>query len=161
MKLQSSLKQWSKPLCRHLLIGSSIVLVMWNFGISFCFNVDDSVHYAFFLAKLNPINIPRGAYVIFEHIVLNEKKRLIKKVIGITHDEIKVKNNEVWVNEAKVGEIKSYSKTGLPLSPIQESCIPEGFIFAAGTHPDSFDSRYENFGLVPICEVLARAYPVF
>ena len=161
MKLKRSLKEWSKPLCRHLVIGSSIVLMMWGFGVSFCFNVDDSLHYAFFVAKLNPINVSRGAYVIFEHTVLGQKKRLIKRVIGVAHDEIKVKGNEVWVNEKKIGKLKSFSKTGLPLSSIQASVIPEGFIFVAGTHPDSFDSRYENFGLVPICEVLARAYPVF
>ena len=160
MKLKSSLKQWSRLLCRHLLIGSSIVLMMWGLRVSFCFNVDDSVHYAFFLAKLNPITVPRGAYVIFEHTVWGAKKRLIKKVVGIAHDEIKVRNNEVWVNETMVGKLKPSSKTRL-LSPIQEKIVPEGFVFAAGTHPNSFDSRYENFGLVPISEVLARAYPVF
>jgi len=154
-------KLWSNPLCRHVGIGISIILTMWGLGWSFCFNVDDSLSHSFFLVQLNPHVIPRDSYVIFDHTILGQQRRLVKKVVGIAQDEIQVKQDEVWVNEKRIGKIKPYSKEGLSLSRIAPGIIPEGFIFAAGTHKDSFDSRYENFGLVQKSQILARAYPVF
>ncbi|HEV2523950.1 MAG TPA: S26 family signal peptidase, partial [Gammaproteobacteria bacterium] len=60
-----------------------------------------------------------------------------------------------------IAAVKSYSEAGLPLNPIPPGIIPQGYLFVQGTHPDSFDSRYEAFGLIPVSRVLARAYPLF
>ena len=39
--------------------------------------------------------------------------------------------------------------------------IPEGMVFVAGTHSDSFDSRYKEFGFVPLETVRGQVWPLF
>ena len=46
---------------------------------------------------------------------------------------------------------------GRPLTPISPMRIPPGYVFVAGDHPRSFDSRYKEFGLVPIEKVWGKA----
>lgn len=51
---------------------------------------------------------------------------------------------------------KTYTKTGQPLSRLPFKRVPAGFVFVQGDHPDSFDSRYEEFGLVHEKHLKAR-----
>lgn len=46
---------------------------------------------------------------------------------------------------------------GKPLTPISAASVPEGYVFVAGDNPNSFDSRYEEFGLVPIEKIWGKA----
>lgn len=46
---------------------------------------------------------------------------------------------------------------GKPLTPISAAIVPEGYVFVAGDNPNSFDSRYEEFGLVPIEKIWGKA----
>lgn len=41
------------------------------------------------------------------------------------------------------------TKDGNLLTPLKADVVPEGYVFVAGDHLRSFDSRYEEFGLVP------------
>lgn len=49
------------------------------------------------------------------------------------------------------------TKYGDPLTPLRAERIPAGYVFVAGDHPRSFDSRYEEFGLVPLDKIWGRA----
>jgi conjugal transfer pilin signal peptidase TrbI len=147
--------------CRHLFIGMCIVLSMWGFGLSFCINVSDSLPQRFFVLTTNPEDIPRGAYVVFNHTIKNKKACLLKQVAGVAGDVIRFEGKGLFINGHYIATAKSYSEAGLPLNPILPSIIPENYLFVRGTHPDSFDSRYEAFGLIPTSRVLARAYPLF
>jgi hypothetical protein len=54
------------------------------------------------------------------------------------------------------------TKEGNPLTPlsvnnISEGIIPSGYVFVAGDNPNSFDSRYEEFGLVPMKKIWGKA----
>lgn len=168
MKVQKILPNLLKALlkrhpnkCRHLLIGICIVLLMWGFGLSFCINVSDSLPQHFFVLTTNPKNVPRGAYVVFEHTIKDKKTRLLKQVQGIAGNVIRVERKDLFINGHYIAAVKSYSEAGVPLNPIPPGIIPQGYLFVRGTHPDSFDSRYEAFGLIPLSRVLARAYPLF
>jgi signal peptidase I len=46
---------------------------------------------------------------------------------------------------------------GDPLTPLSAKIIPEGALFVLGDHPRSFDSRYEEFGLVPVDKIWGKA----
>jgi signal peptidase I len=46
---------------------------------------------------------------------------------------------------------------GDPLTPLSAKIIPEGALFVLGDHPHSFDSRYEEFGLVPVDKIWGKA----
>lgn len=102
------------------------------------------------------------------------RKRLAKRILGLPGDQI-IKNREritikVVGNKgarskpvkAKPLKIKALpllraTKEGNILTPLSAIYIPEGYVFVAGDHPRSFDSRYEEFGLVPIDKIWGRA----
>jgi signal peptidase I len=50
---------------------------------------------------------------------------------------------------------------GKPLTPLLATSVPEGYVFVAGDNPNSFDSRYEEFGLVPREKIWGKAIVVF
>lgn len=50
---------------------------------------------------------------------------------------------------------------GKPLTPIFAASVPEGYVFVAGDNLNSFDSRYEEFGLVPMEKIWGKAIAVF
>ncbi len=68
----------------------------------------------------------------------------IKYIAGVEGDYVKREGNKIYVNEKLIGEAKE--DTGL--HPIDSKEIPKGYVFVRGTHEDSLDSRYEEFGLV-------------
>ena len=88
----------------------------------------------------------KNQYISFEHPQLNIL--LAKQVIGIAGDCISIKDNHICINDQVYGDILERSKSGLDLHPIAEGIIPEGYLFVYAPHPDSFDSRYQEFGLV-------------
>jgi signal peptidase I len=49
------------------------------------------------------------------------------------------------------------TKDGKPLTPLNVDIIPPGYVFVAGDHVRSFDSRYEEFGLVPMAHLWGKA----
>ena len=70
-------------------------------------------------------------------------------------------NNEVWVNDLLVGNLKSHTLDGKALTPIKSQTIPAGWMFVYATHPDSFDSRYIEFGLVNINKAIGVVKPLW
>lgn len=84
-----------------------------------------------------------------------------KRVVGLPGDQItKTKN---WLKiKAKNSSIISIfpllekTKNGQVLTPLSFKIIPEGHLFVGGDHPRSFDSRYEEFGLVPMESVWGK-----
>lgn len=83
---------------------------------------------------------------------------VIKRVAGVSGDSVKVENRHVLVNGILVGRAKETSRTGEPLVAIDEGVIPLNYFFAAGDHPDSFDSRYERPGLISTDTIKGRAF---
>ena len=49
------------------------------------------------------------------------------------------------------------TKDGRPLTPLKVDTVPPGYVFVAGDHVRSFDSRYEEFGLVPMDHLWGKA----
>ena len=45
----------------------------------------------------------------------------------------------------------------IPEGIIPKGIIPPGYVFVAGDNPNSFDSRYEEFGLVPMEKIWGKA----
>ena len=51
----------------------------------------------------------------------------------------------------------SIFKGTIPEGIIPKGIIPPGYVFVAGDNPNSFDSRYEEFGLVPMEKIWGKA----
>ena len=59
------------------------------------------------------------------------------------------------------GVILKMSSSGKSYSPIQSGTIPEGYVYVCGSHPDSFDSRYAEFGLIRVENIREKLWPLF
>ena len=142
--------------------GLLIVLLVCLTGVFPVFSLTDSLaHHAFVASKYNH-NINRNDYVLFKAKLPGEttQKQLLKQVVGVPGDTIAIKNGQCFINEHPVGTIQLNTLSGQTLNPLQPQTIPEGKLFVAGNHERSFDSRYQELGLINIQEV-SKAYAIF
>ncbi len=91
-------------------------------------------------------------------------KPLAKRVLGLPADQIvrdkdgvKVKLFESQTSNSKPLALLQATRDGKPLTPLNIQMIPQGYVFVAGDNPNSFDSRYEEFGLVPMEKIWGKA----
>jgi len=85
----------------------------------------------------------------------------VKRVAGVAGQKVTLQGRQVFIDGKPVGYAKPRSLRGVPLSPIKEGVIPEGYVYAQAPHPDSLDSRYEVTGLIQTARVVGRAYAIF
>ena len=84
-----------------------------------------------------------------------------KRVCGLPGDVVTVQDRLVQVNGAFVGLAKTHAFDHQPLAPIAPLVIPADHYFVQGTAADSFDSRYQDSGLVRAEQVLGVVVPLF
>lgn len=71
-----------------------------------------------------------------------------KRLMGIPGDRIQIKINQLYVEDTLIGSLQEATQEGKSLHPNKAIVIPQGYVFVSADHPRSFDSRYEEFGLV-------------
>jgi len=105
---------------------------------------------AMVLVKGSPYK--KGDYVTVEHhrpLYLLDEVQFTKQVAGLPGDQV------------KIGALHPQNHQGQKLTPLKVATIPEGYVFLKGEHPDSYDSRYEEFGLVKTEHIVGRTWPLF
>lgn len=115
----------------------------------------DEVNYILTLKRAFPFQRPivRGDIVsIIGHTpqyggLVPGKHIFAKRVLGLPGDLIVRKKNSLRVG-SQILPLLTETYEGQPLTPLDHNVVPEGSLFVAGSHPRSFDSRYEEFGLV-------------
>ncbi|WP_027702713.1 signal peptidase I [Metaclostridioides mangenotii] len=104
--------------------------------------------------------------IVFESEILQDngksKKDLVKRVIGVEGDRIKIQDSNVYVNDKLLDE-KVYIYDNYTSGDI-DITVPKGKIFAMGDNRErSLDSRAQEVGLVDedsvIGKVMVRLYP--
>lgn len=75
--------------------------------------------------------------------------RFLKRIDAVEGDSIQLK------------DVKRQTLTGKPLTPLKKEIVPKGFVFVQADHKDSFDSRYEEFGLVSVQHIRGRGFPLW
>lgn len=152
-------------LVKHLVAAPILIVSTWScctfLGLNIGHNLYDSVPYKWFVTSKRFGKLQRGQYVVFQQIIDGKRALLVKKIIGVPGCKVVVDQNEFWVGDQYVGVAKKISKLGKPLQAAKSGVIPEHYYFVAGTSPDSFDSRYAEFGLVEEKRVVSRAFPVW
>jgi conjugal transfer pilin signal peptidase TrbI len=121
-------------------------------------NVSDSLPFSFFLStKLR--DIEPQMYVALEH----PKSSLLiaKQVIGLPGDVMKIRNHTLYINGISYGSIREKTRSGYSIESINEGVIPEGYVFVYAPHPDSYDSRYAEFGLIAVSQLKEKLWPIF
>ena len=126
-------------------------------------NVSESLDDVRYLLILKSSNIKRGDIVSIrghspqyagEHI-------FTKRVVGLPGDWI-IQNKTHLTLKAQNGAfaitlpLLNQTKEGQSLTPLSLDVVPEGYLFITGDHLRSFDSRYEEFGLVPMKKIYGK-----
>lgn len=125
-----------------LLICGTVLFLLWAIAITqikIIFLNSDSIPYKICLQVYN-LKPKKDSLCAFNF----KGRTFVKYLVGTAGDEVKYVGKVIYVGLTRVGEAKT---TDL-LSPTSEGKIPEGYVFVAGTHEDSFDSRYKEFGLI-------------
>ncbi len=86
---------------------------------------------------------------------------VIKQIIGQAGDQLSYDDKgSLWLEGYKVGKPHPTTRDGKPLTPIPAGTIPEGHVFLYAPASRSFDSRYQEFGLVPLIALQGRLLPI-
>jgi len=137
-------------------IACSFFLVTPPFGVRR--NISDSLPYTYFFSR--PFReIQRDQYVSFTHP--KSQLPLAKRIVGIPGDTISYRNSYIFLNDQNYGEILPKSASGLRLTPLSERVVPEGYVFVHAFHRESFDSRYQEFGLIPVTNLKETLWPIY
>lgn len=100
-----------------------------------------------------------------DHVGDLKKWPYTKRVSGLPGDQILHTKQGIKIKSIRKDEHTCFSKAlsplqktskGKPLTPLTSSIVPEGYVFVSGNNPNSFDSRYEEFGLVPLSKVWGK-----
>ncbi len=148
----------------NLTIGiGSLILVCWGITTQTMLLKcqSDSLSSIGYLVVKKGAFFERGDIVCFQGHkpqYVKGNKPLGKRILGIPGDQIQKVGSVIKVIPSPfiLPLLKQTSK-GEPLSPLSFTIIPEGYVFVAGDHPKSFDSRYDEFGLVNIENIRGRA----
>ncbi len=84
----------------------------------------------------------------------------VKRLVGMPGDQIENRDNQIYLSGELIGFAKSISLDGKKLTPISTQIIPDGYVFVTSDHKDSFDSRYEEVGLIPLYKLQGVSYPI-
>ncbi len=152
---------------RHKKYGVLVIILtplVVSFLLSVCLgyriliNTSASLPHTFYLTNPTQKQINRGDYIAFTHPISD--KVIVKRVLGVSGDVIRQTDNLILIN-GQVLTLKAKRSNGTPLTPLRASIVTEETVFVSGSHKDSFDSRYEEFGLVPLVQVRGRVWPIF
>ena len=148
----------------YYIIGAVMFLVVIGgilnvVGYPIYYNSTESLPQKIFIAKKNYKEIKKGDYVVIDH----DGDRHIKFVAGVGGDKVSVVQGMIFVAGENVGQF--YQDTEglkMTITPVEgDFIIPRGFLYVAGTHPKSYDSRYKEYGLVPLKDIIGIACPIF
>ena len=96
----------------------------------------------------------RGDVVVIEFPGDPEKRKFIKRIIGVPGDSVKVAQGQVYVNNQLLKE--TYLPAGLYTDPDLEKIVRADEIFVMGDNrPNSNDSRF--FGPVPLNRIIGKS----
>jgi len=116
-------------------------------------NLTESLPYRLFWISDNA-SFDKGGYVMFDSPSPKLTKPFVKSVGCISGDTLENRHSHFYCNDVWIADAIPQT-TEADLIPFQfNGKIPEGYFFALGTHPSSYDSRY--FGLIES----AKAKPV-
>ena len=85
------------------------------------------------------------------------KTWFVKYVAGVPGDSVSSLGSSFYINGRFIGNAKDHAKDGSVLHPSAPGIITKDHYFVWTPHKDSYDSRYQDIGLVPVDRVIGRA----
>lgn len=128
-------------------------------------NQTESLPNKLFLVKKNTLPKEREDFIAFKPSTNRyyKDKVFVKRVGGLPQDTItKHSNRNLSINNKILLKAKEISLRGDKLEIIKfTGVIPQKNYFVYTTHKDSYDSRYEEIGLINETEIIGVAIPIF
>lgn len=101
----------------------------------------------------------RGDIIVFESDLQQDdgsSKDLVKRVIGVGGDTVKIENSKVYVNGEEL--VEPYIDDQVTEGDI-DTVVPEGSIFVLGDNREiSLDSRYDSVGFINNSDILGKVF---
>ncbi len=89
----------------------------------------------------------------------------IKIVGGVAGDKVQIKERDFYITnqfgDQLIGAAKTVSLKGQPLLMLDSVVIPPNHYFAYTPHKDSYDSRYQEIGLINEAQIIGTAVFAF
>jgi conjugal transfer pilin signal peptidase TrbI len=102
-----------------------------------------------YFLHLKRITPHKGDLTVFWHST--RSKKLLKQIVGQGGDMVHYDaQGNLWVNQQKIGKPHPQDSKGQVLQPLKPQAIPRDHVFVYSPHDQSFDSRYQEVGLVPV-----------
>ena len=141
-------------------IAALIALFSLNYQIYF--NKTESLPQTLFIVTRATPTPKVGDYIMFKGTLGSKAtgELLVKKVAGVAGDLVTIQNQDIYLNQQYLLTAKTESKAKRQLQTIQEVVIPAGKFFVYTPHPDSYDSRYAEIGLIDESNICGIAYPI-
>ena len=139
-------------------LGTFTLIGLCQDAVQLIYNTGGSLPQSYFLQlKYLPARV--GHYTQIWHKTVGVY--VVKKIIGQAGDKLWYDDKKfLWLNKTQVGKLYSHRKDGSPLTPISPGVIPKGYVFLYASHERSFDSRYQEFGLIPQKALQGRLIPL-
>lgn len=158
-----TMPSWKQIRLSYAVLALVVVLVSLNYARArwvFGLNITESLpNWAFVVDSYGwPV---RGELAMFE-VPANPyyDRPFVKRVVGVAGDTIENRGGRIYVAGLFIGEAKPFARDGRTLQAIESQVIPRGRIFMVGDHRDSYDSRYDEIGLIPVEHIIGRAFPI-
>lgn len=148
---------------KSLVLGGIAFSLVWILASHTKFHInrtDSAPYHAFVCADF--LRVGYGDYVSIEGHQADYFSGLhyTKKILGVPGDVMELTDTQFSVGGRLIGTFLDETRQGLKLTPQKSAEIPVGFIFVAGEHSHSFDSRYKEFGLVPVGQIKGRCFGI-
>lgn len=160
-RISVPLKNWKRASSKTILIILGILL---SAGVLFrttelSFNKSESLPPKVFLI-LKGTSFKKGDMVAIQghNTKYYTTVTFVKRVVGFPGDQLSHQGKSFFINSIYGGELLEETSFGGPLTPLKDITIPDGYFFLKADHTRSFDSRYEEFGLVKEEHIKGRAF---
>ena len=101
----------------------------------------------------------RGDIIVFKSDLQQEdgsSKDLVKRVIGVSGDTVKIENSKVYVNGEEL--VEPYINDEVTEGDI-DTVVPENLVFVLGDNREiSLDSRYDSVGFIDDSDILGKVF---
>lgn len=160
LRIQAFRKRLLRWVC---LVG---ILILLGFGVSPFYSVGMNIThslpgYVFVIEKGVPV-VKGEAFAFTPPKNPYQNDHLFVKVVkGVAGDLVEWNGQEFYINGELLGVAKKVSLDGKPLTRSGRGVIPQGYYFVWTPHPDSFDSRYGEIGLIHETAFIGRAHFIF
>ncbi|MDP3334463.1 MAG: S26 family signal peptidase [Alphaproteobacteria bacterium] len=143
---------WIGLFLSSLILISRFMIVRWN--------LSNSLPGRMFIGTTWSFTPQRGDIVSFDHPMFPAP--IAKVVVGVAGDFVDILSGHAIVNGSDRGIILDKSpRSGKPLTPIEHGLIPDDYVYVWAPHPESFDSRYADIGLIHLSRIKERLWCVF